>query len=257
MNFFKKKPKNFFICTVQRSGKSWLCSILTRLKHFGAPEEYLLQISRTNEVPADRNSIHSLFLEKSFPGIRESVQNITEKRTGKALPMGLAIQSHQMHLLAKRTSLAPFEAFKRLRREFDDPVIFFLKRKDTAAQAVSHYFMAESGIAHSYQSASEKAETYKNIQYNQEKITEWYNFTMNGYKFWERIFLRNRIVPKLLIYENLRNSPCEVISEMANYINNYVEISCEDIITASGAGYKKLSIDKKEKFVEIFKGSLL
>jgi LPS sulfotransferase NodH len=253
MNNQISKNKNYFICTVQRSGKSWLCDLLTRLQYFGAPEEYLNYLSLPHDELVEGKSLRALYAENGFDGLREFVCHVNRVKTGHYEPVGLAIQSSQLKDLSIRTGLTITDVFKKLRKAFGDPTIFMLKRKDLAEQAVSHYFMAETGIAHAYQEKSENSETYQDIEYDQKKLLEWYDFTREGYELWDNIFKNNHISPMPIIYEDLKNNLYETVTGITCLINEQVPISPAQVISASVGGFRSLKISKKIMYVDKFK----
>ncbi len=244
-------PRNYFICTVQRSGKSWLCNMLTRLQHYGAPEEYL-KLSKLKEMWGE-NALNIFFTEKDFSKIRDLVEELTTAKTGVGAPLGLVIQSSQINNIADMTGLSPVDVFKQLYKAFGCPEIFLLKRRDMAAQAVSHYFMVLTGIAHSYQADSHKEETYSNVEYSQKEILRWYNFTRNGYQFWENIFDKSNVTPKYVLYESLKNNLYKNIVDITLYINSRIKISPAQMISVAHQGPQVLSVTKKTDFTTEFK----
>jgi len=159
--------------------------------------------------------------------------------------------------MASLSSLSPSEVFCQIQRELDDPEIFFLKRNDTAAQAVSHYFMVETGIANSNQSGSDKPDTYMNLKYDPQAILKFYDFTRGAYEFWNIIFTQNSVSVRNIIYENLMENTYETISEMTHHINKKIQLSPAQVAKASKTGIRKLSIIKKKEFTENFRNYLI
>ncbi len=249
-------PNNYFICSVQRSGKSWLCDLLTRLRHFGAPEEYLNYLSLPDDQLVEGKSLQTLFAKKGFAGIEEFVHHVNSGKTGLNEPVGLVIQANQLQLLANQANLTIDETFNKLYSVFAHPTIFFLKRKDMAAQAVSLYFVAETGMAHAYQKKSKEDSTYKDIEYDQQQLSEWYDFSRKGYEMWDKMFKKNRITPKQIAYEDLKNNLYKTISGMTRIINGQFQISSTELHQASVDGFRKLQITKKTAFKKKFKEHL-
>ncbi|MBU0946528.1 MAG: hypothetical protein KJ804_20610 [Proteobacteria bacterium] len=243
---------NYFICTVQRSGKSWLCNILSRLQHYGVPEEYL-KLSVLKKRFGEGDSLKKALAGGDFSGIYDFVEELTIEKSGLSVPLGLAVQSSQMKNIADLTGFSPVDVFKNLYKAFGYPVIFMLKREDLAAQAVSHYFMAQTGIAHSYQADSNKAKTYDNIEYNQKEILKWYDFTCHGYEFWETLFEKCGVVPNYVLYENLRTDLYDNIVTMTRLINRSSQVTPVQVSSASQQSMQKLSISKKALFTAEFK----
>lgn len=252
----KSKYKNYFICTIQRSGKSWLCDLLARLNHFGAPEEYLNYIFLPDEQFEKGKSMQNLYASKGLDGVREFVQHVNREKTGHEGPAGLVIQLGQLQLLADREGLTKIEMFKKLYTLFDEPNIFFLERRDVAAQAVSIYFVVETGMAHHYQEKSGDEKTYEEIEYDQQKLLEWYDSTLNGYKSWRNVLKGNNITPHMVTYEELRDNLYTTLSGMTDIINPNVEVSSDQVESVSSQGFSQLKISKKTAFTKKFKKSL-
>lgn len=256
MMFEKDTPRNYFICTVQRSGKSWLCGMITRLRGLGAPEEYCRRAFNPGGRPGDDNLFQSLGAEQDLSEIKEYVRTVTEQKTGASFPLGLVIQANQLKLMAKRLGREPAEVFRELVTLFDDPAIFYLKREDMAAQAVSHYFLAHTGIGHSYQENSDKEETYRELEYDQELIEKWYDFTSNGYRFWEELFRAEQIVPVCIRYEDLQEKLFETLAAISQQVNESAVLTADQVATVYLKGLKKLPVSKKEEFTQRFRESL-
>jgi LPS sulfotransferase NodH len=244
-------PENYFICTIQRSGKSWLCALLTRLQHLGAPEEYLRGIGRQKKHVETFDSLQEYFLS-----LRDHAQKANREKTGSDQPIGLAIQLTQLNLLAEISGIRPEKAFRLLQDAFNNPILFYLQREDIAAQAVSHYFLDKTGIAHSYQKNSALDETYINCEYSYEKILRWYNFNRDSYRKWDEIFANLKLSPRVIKYENLLDDMVNTISDMARHINNQVTLSPENILSASRGDFQKLVFPKKMQFIEQFRKDL-
>ncbi|MCK5685691.1 hypothetical protein KAJ27_16280, partial [bacterium] len=117
-------------------------------------------------------------------------------------------------------------------------------------------FVAETGMAHAYQKKSKEDYTYKDIEYDQQKLLEWYDFSRKGYEMWDKMFKNNRITPKQIAYEDLKDNLYETISGMTSIINGQVQISSTELHQASVDGFRKLKITKKTAFKEKLKKHL-
>lgn len=257
-NIFKTRldSKNYFICTVQRSGKSWLCNLLTKMQNYGAPEEYLLQSSLENKF-GDEAALRSILSDNNISELRDYVREITLRKTGSSDILGLAIQESQINNLARIADVSTIRIFEKLYRRFDHPKIFFLRRNDMAEQAVSHFFMAQTGIAHSYQPGSNKDETYVNVKYDQKEILRWYKFTINGYNFWESIFKQAGVKFENVFYEDLREDLYSNVTKITNMINSDFNITKKQLELLLDSGHKKLTLKKKKQYVDKFKTYIL
>ncbi len=77
--------------------------------------------------------------------------------------------------------------------------------------------------------------------------------TCTGYDFWDNIFFKSQVPPIHIIYEELRNNLYQTISNVTHNINEQVQISPDQVISASKSGLRKLPISKKPEFAEKFK----
>lgn len=142
------------------------------------------------------------------------------------------------------------EVLSKLQSVFGDPIIFMLKRKDMVAQAVSHYFMAETGVGHSYQSNIGHPETYYEIRYDVKKLLKWYLFTRDSYALWDEIFQKNNISPIHIYYEDMMEDLYQTILSMTSLINNAVEPSRDQIEAISVKTVHKIPVSQKKEFIK-------
>ena len=72
----------------------------------------------------------------------------------------------------------------------------YLTRRDLAAQAISLYKATETSVFHTNVQHSEEAiSKLRSLQYDYEKIKEWYVHIDRQEKGWQAYFFNNRIVP--------------------------------------------------------------
>ena len=217
---------NYVICTAQRSGKTWLCRILSMLDIIGRPEEFFhyLHANKPNDIKfLIKHKLESEeefnFLMNSFEknGVKGTISSLREYFTSPTGVFGFVLQWNQLafllqkeakklnnkNLLLKHLDKIICQSLSRekVKQKIGNqpkPIYFFLKRNDLIAQAVSHYILSKTGAA----TYSDRKKNKETIQYDYEKIMYFYNFTVDSYVGWERFFLVNGIEPVRLFYED-------------------------------------------------------
>lgn len=226
--------------------------MLTDLGGVGAPEEYLLLTNLKKRFGTERIE-RILFTDSGIVDIKDYVLELTKEKTGKEAPLGLVLQSTQMHNIGGITGVSTIQLFQRLYKLFGNPVAFLLQREDLAKQAVSLYFLYQSGIAHSYQKNSAKEETYSNIAYDEVELLKWYHFAQQGYQFWRSLLSHCGITPVYISYEDLRGDVYATIRKMSEEIGYTLPLSPSEVEALSKTGLRKLSISKKTDYATKFK----
>jgi LPS sulfotransferase NodH len=189
----------FLIAITPRSGSSYLCDLMTKLKIFGIPGEVLNQ----EFIPK---------IIKNFPGRNpeEYIRNVMRARKTKNNVAGLKASWFQFRNFRDSMTDSSFLAgFKYI----------YLTRSDLAAQAVSLYKATETSVFHTNIQHSEQAITkLESLGYDYEKIEEWYNHIDRQEKGWQNYFLENHISPLIITYEDIDNDILEVLTRIASYL---------------------------------------
>jgi len=195
------EPRSRYIIAITpRSGSSYLCDAMTRTRRFGNPSEVLNQ----------------QFIEeimKKVPGRNadEYLRNLMRARKSANGVAGLKASWFQ---------------FRNFHQALDDDGYLFdfryiyLTRRDLAAQAVSLYKATETDIFHTNVKPSESAmERLQALEYDYEKIEEWYEHILRQERGWWYFFYRNRIVPLHITYEEIDEDLMAVLRRIATFVD--------------------------------------
>jgi trehalose 2-sulfotransferase len=189
----------FLIAITPRSGSSYLCDVMTRIKLFGLPGEILNQ----EFIPR---------IIKAIPGRtpEEYIRNVMRFRKTKNGTSGLKASWFQfrnfMDAMTDRAYLAGFK-------------YIYLTRRDLAAQAVSLYKATASSVFHTNIPHSEEAVSkLQSLEYDYQKIKEWYLHIVQQEKGWEAYFEENGIHPLRLTYESIDDDILDVLVRIAAFV---------------------------------------
>ena len=189
----------FLIAITPRSGSSYLCDLMTKIKLFGTPGEMLNQ----QFIPQ---------IVKSIPGRtpEEYLRNVVRFRKTKNGISGLKASWFQFRgfteTMDDRSYLSGFK-------------YIYLTRRDLSAQAISLYKATETSVFHTNVQHSEEAiSKLQSLQYDYEKIKEWYVHIDRQEKGWQEYFFKNRIVPLCVTYEEIDDDVFGVIKRIATFV---------------------------------------
>lgn len=217
---------NYLICTSQRSGKTWLCKILRALD-LGIPEEY---VNHFRPDSADPYGLRTAWQQGGSAGFIAQLQTSTGSSTDGAT--GLVLQYNQLTSVANRDGYTPKELFENIRSDFGDHRVYFLKRHDTLAQAVSLYLKNDSGYTNSQSDPSLKSKR-ENLGYNRDRMLWAYEHTMRSYHGWENLFKDSGLEPLRISYEDMNEDIVQVVTQMAKELGRAA--TRERIVKASAA----------------------
>ncbi len=194
-----------------RSGSSYLCDVMTKIKLFGTPGEMLNQ----EFIPKIIQRIPARTPE-------EYIRNVVRSRKTKNGISGL------------KASWFQFKGFSEIMNDCSYLSGFkyiYLTRRDLAAQAISLYKATETSVFHTNIKHSEEAMTkLQSLEYDYEKIKEWYVHIDRQEKGWQAYFYKNRIFPLCLNYEDVDDDLFGVIKRIATFVGvdpNNVKIPAE------------------------------
>ena len=189
----------FLIAITPRSGSSYLCDMMTKIKLFGIPGEVMNQ----EFIPR---------IIKRIPGRNpeEYIRNVMRFRKTKNGVSGLKASWFQfqnfINAMDDRTFMAGFK-------------YIYLTRRDIAAQAVSLYKATESSVFHTNIQHSQEAITkLQLLGYDYEKIKEWYIHIDRQEKGWQEYFYERRIIPLCVTYEDIDEDLYRVVKRIATFV---------------------------------------
>jgi LPS sulfotransferase NodH len=189
----------FLIAITPRSGSSYLCDVMTKIKLFGVPGEVMNQEFIPNII-------------KSIPGRNpeEYIRNVIRFRKTKNGISGMKASWFQFqnfkNAMADHSFLSGFK-------------YIYLTRRDLAAQAVSLYKATETTVFHTNINHSEEAIIkLQSLEYDYKKIKEWCAHIDRQEKGWQQFFYENSISPMYLTYEDIDNDIMEVLKRIATFV---------------------------------------
>ena len=189
----------FLIAITPRSGSSYLCDVMTKIKLFGVPGEMINQ----QFIPE---------IIKKIPGrtAEEYIRNVIRCRKTKNGISGLKASWFQFRGFTETMDDHSYmSGFKYI----------YLTRRDLAAQAISLYKATETSVFHTNVQHSEEAITkLRSLEYDYEKIKEWYVHIDRQEKGWQKYFFKNRIFPLCITYEEIDDDVFGVIKRIATFV---------------------------------------
>jgi LPS sulfotransferase NodH len=200
---------NYVICTVARSGKSWIAETLYWLG-LGYGEEVLTHFARNCAPGQDR--LRAAFDGEGMAGFARAFAKV---RIEAGEPcVGVTLQWTNLEIIAAEKQPSELAAFI---EALSPCVVFFLRRRDVLSQAISHYLMMESGYYHSTSPESRRPQR-ASVRYNRCEIDKYLEFTQRSYAGWSDLFAAADVVPEVLDYENFVDDPKRAFISLAERI---------------------------------------
>jgi LPS sulfotransferase NodH len=127
-------------------------------------------------------------------------------------------------------------------------VIFFLRRRDVLAQAISHFLANESGYFHSTCSEGRRPQR-AGVRYNHSEIERYLVYTQRCYAEWINLFAVAGVTPEVLHYEDFVEDQTQSFAGLADRIagRSFLPEAINtrsllpEAITAASASYTKVS----------------
>lgn len=198
------RSRLYIIFLTPRSGSTWLTELVMSAGRLGAPQEWFNDGWIHTEEPALGCLPPKL---RGISDINAYVDAVVDEGGGVA---GLQLSVFQAAMLGELLD-GPVDP-KWLR------AIFYLRRKDLYAQAVSAYRSVASGRFHSYQNSADQIDAFNSVKFDQEKLIEWLNFLIISEKKFAELFERRRVQPIDLYYEDIVLDPLGTLREIASAI---------------------------------------
>jgi LPS sulfotransferase NodH len=231
--------KNYVLCSVQRSGKTWIADTLRRLG-VGHGLELLTEFERGHAPEQER------LTAAQAGGMREFLNCFSEITHRDGFPsVGISIQWSNLHSVLPET----MQMLLDIESALTPSILFFLKRRDILGQAISHFLMMESGYAHSTE-ADDLRERRDLVLYDREKLQDSINHTQGSYAGWEHLFAMTEIQPVTLYYEDFVDNPVVAFGDLAEQISG-IRFSTERIVEAV-SGLRKISDARDENIRRIY-----
>lgn len=233
---------NYLFFTVARSGKSWIAETLYWLG-LGYGLELLTEFARG--AAPDQDLLQAAYRRKGMAGLASTYME-TDRKKGYPCS-GVTLQWTNMSSIADGEKVAELAAFI---DALQPCKLFFLRRKDVLAQAISHYIMMKTGYSHSTSPGHLRSKRSQ-ISYNRDEIKKYIEFTEQSYEGWEGIFCKLNINPNIIYYEDFMNDPAENFLELS-YLISETSYSVESI-TGAMSCQEKLSDSIDDDFISRFK----
>ena len=232
MTISLKSQKAYLICTGPRTGSSMLCELLRQSKLVGFPKEYF-NINNLNNP--EMRLLLGIEPDESFVRIADWFGRIVTAGTGKNEVFGAKVHAHDFNNLISTLrdvravgteNWSESVAMGDLVKIWKELRIIRLKRKNTVAQAISHYRAIQTSVWYINEDEPEKINRNTGVSYEYEKIHTWVNFVQHENTFWDT-FLREYEGNILTIeYEDL----CAALEKTMNGIISYLGVDTDTTI---------------------------
>ncbi|CTQ32728.1 Stf0 family sulfotransferase [Jannaschia rubra] len=189
--------RTIVVCATQRSGSTMVCEDMERLG-LGRPEEHFLPWT----LEEDRDW-------------RRALDNLRETASRNGI-LAVKVMANQMRTIDCRLSAftAPLSQgpFPFFRSAFRDADWLWVRRRDTVAQAISHFLARRSGVYHvvrrntGFVPGASRLEGHATavpeVEYDFEQLlTEWHSI-QGQTLFWSELFREASINAKVITYED-------------------------------------------------------
>lgn len=189
----------YIIAMTPRSGSSYLCDVMKKIKRFGTPDEVINQ----EFIPG---------IMKKIPGRTpdEYIRNVIRvRKTGNGISGFKASWFQFRNFMQAMTDHDYLSGFKYI----------YLTRRDLAAQAVSLCKATASSVFHTnVQHDDEAIRKLELLEYNFDRINEWYEHIAKQEKGWQSYFFENRIFPLCITYEDVEEDILMVLKRIATFV---------------------------------------
>jgi trehalose 2-sulfotransferase len=193
--------KSYIVASTDRSGSTFLCSMLWRTGVLGAPAEYWNYRVRSEAKPIGTQMMERL--DASSPA--DYLKKLLACRTSKN-----GVFAAKAHSFDFKEALRKFPTML----EMLSPTNYiYIRRQDKVAQAVSMAKATQTGAW----VANTKART-KNLQYDRDLISRCLGFVERQDRDWAEWFEGNQIDPFVVIYENLTADPGGVVRAIIEFL---------------------------------------
>jgi trehalose 2-sulfotransferase len=226
-----QEPRSrFVIAFTPRSGSSYLCDVMKRIRRFGKPDEVLNQQFIPNIL-------------KKIPGRtpEEYLRNVIRHRKTPNGVSGLKTSWFQFDNFIKelenRSYLCGFR-------------YIYLTRRNRELQAVSLYKATSTTVFHTNVHHDEEAiHMLRSIEYNYAKISEWYKHIDQQEKGWQSYFFENRVFPLCINYEEIEEDILSVLKRIAAFVKvNPNHVKMPDVPSV----FKKISDQRNIEWAHRF-----
>jgi len=226
--------KAYMIAMTPRCGSSYLTDLLTNLKNFGRPGEFL---------PYEHIKIALTNLKKECP----SVQNHFSWVINQTTTNGIFGQKASYYQTAPFLEWNGENLFKYL---FPNTKFIYMLRRNIIKQAISLYIATESHLFHTNIKHDEITLRKKElIKYSNEKILHWILHIYDQEIKWENYFSQENIIPLQFYYEDFIKSKELYLSKLLKFIDpNHNTV----IKQKPSSVFKPVVTNKNQEFYETF-----
>ncbi len=190
----------YLIAFTPRSGSSYLCDVLKRVKLFGKPDEFV----SGNFLPNIRQRTAPSTSPEDYIDLV-----LRASRTPNGVSGFKASWFQFNNFMEAMTEPESFAKFK----------FIHLTRRDIAAQAVSLYRATATGVFHTnIEHGHEKLEALGRLEYDFDKIEEWCRHIEVQEDGWRNYFAMNNIFPLTITYEEVNADVLAVVKRIAHYL---------------------------------------
>jgi LPS sulfotransferase NodH len=204
----KRQSTLYVMFIIARSGSTWLTDMAMRGGRLGAPQEWFNDEWIQGAEPALGCKPPRL---AGTGDINEyATRCVADHRSTIGL-MGVQLSYHQ--------TLG-------LMRAMEDPAaaatlpLFYLRRRNILAQAISLYKSVESGLFHSYQNTG-KNTVFTAPAYDQQKIALWLGHLVDCEAGFAALFASCGAAPVALFYEDMVARPAEYLAMIEHRITGH------------------------------------
>jgi LPS sulfotransferase NodH len=228
-----KSRRNYAICMTPRSGSTLLTNMLRSTNLLGNPEEWF-----------NADAIGP-WVDKYKYKVKSLVEYIDCLRRHQKTPNGIfgcELPYYQMIMLLELVTI---------QQVFDDePIWFYLRRKNLILQGISLFRSAKSGYFHSYMNNDKLIEQYMAVEYSSEEIQYWIQHILEQEIGFEEVFENYKFEPIRIFYEEF----IEKINRkrILNLFFNALGISQKIIYSEKNETIKKISDEKNLVWHKIF-----
>lgn len=197
----RARSKLYLIFLTPRSGSTWLTELAIGTGRLGQPQEWFNEGFLASDFPALGCRPPRM---RGLTDINNYFSAIVDEGNGVA---GVELSLHQAEALFSHIETG---------QKVDWPTeVFFLRRRDIVAQAISLYRSISSGRWHSYDAGASEAAKFETCPYDFDEILKWLKYLVQmEHEFLAR-FAEWSLKPVPLYYEDIVADPIRALNRIA------------------------------------------
>ena len=204
--------KSYIICTIQRSGSTYLCDLLNSTKLLGFSTEHFVKPFLEDKVA------------RTPEAVGKALREIQERGTTRNGVFGIKIMMSYLDVIKDNLScmrgLEEMSIVEMFNEVFTNPHYIYLERRDVLRQAISNLRSNQTHVTNvrteeQYKTLQEKN---RDISYSRQRLDNILNAIEIQKRKWYKFFEDENIKPYKIYYEDFVDNYERIIYEILDYL---------------------------------------